>query len=130
MALTLGIHHLGLTVRDVFATRTFFVDVLGYTQVGERPDYPAVFVSDGTVMLTLWQVQDPATKFDRRHHVGLHHVALRVSAAGALAELHQRLAAHPEVSIEFAPEPLGTSNLKHMMCLIPGGIRVEFIADA
>ncbi len=30
--------------------------------------------------------------------------------------------------MEFAPEPLGGGPAKHMMCAIPGGIRVEFIA--
>ncbi len=44
---TLGAHHIGLTVPDVERTRNFFVDVLGFSQVGERPHYPAIFVSDG-----------------------------------------------------------------------------------
>ena len=34
------------------------------------------------------------------------------------------------VSIEFAPEPLGGGPTRQMMCYIPGGIRVEFIAPA
>ncbi len=129
MALTLGIHHLGLTVFDVLTTRDFFVDVLGYTQVGERPDYPALFVSDGNVLLTLWQARQPATPFDRHHHVGLHHVALRVPDTRALDALHERLKAHPDVTIEFAPEALGAGSKRHMMCLIPGGLRVEFTVD-
>jgi hypothetical protein len=32
------------------------------------------------------------------------------------------------VKFEFAPEPLLGGPTKHMMCAIPGGIRVEFIA--
>ena len=66
---TRGAHHIGLTVPDLDATRSFFVDVLGFEQVAERPDYPAAFVSDGTTMLTLWQAEDPgkAVAFDRRN---------------------------------------------------------------
>jgi hypothetical protein len=34
------------------------------------------------------------------------------------------------VKIEFAPEPLGGGPTRHMMCAIPGGIRLELIAPA
>ena len=30
--------------------------------------------------------------------------------------------------VEFAPEPLNDGPVRHMMCRIPGGLRVEFIA--
>lgn len=129
-ASTLGIHHVGLTVLDVSAACTFFVEALGFWQVGEKPDYPAVFVSDGTVMLTLWQARDPSTAaaFDRHRCVGLHHLALRVADDSVLTALHRRLAAYPGVAVEFAPEALGQSGTRHMMCTIVGGLRVEFIA--
>jgi catechol 2,3-dioxygenase-like lactoylglutathione lyase family enzyme len=52
-AATQGAHHIGLTVPDLGRTKAFFIDTLGYTQVGERPAYPAVFVSDGSIMITL-----------------------------------------------------------------------------
>jgi len=87
--LTLGIDHVGLTVRDLNLTRDFFISCLGWTQVGERPDYPAAFVSDGKVMLTLWEVQNQAgrVEFDRKTNVGLHHLALRVGNEEALQEI-------------------------------------------
>ncbi len=50
---TQGVHHIGLTVPRIDATQAFFQEALGFSQVGEVPDYPAVFVSDGTVMMTL-----------------------------------------------------------------------------
>ena len=102
--LTQGAHHIGLTVPDIAATRGFFVDTLGFDQVGDVAAYPAVFLSDGTTMLTLWQAEDPptATPFDRRRNIGLHHFALKVDPA-ALPELHEKLVAHPDVEIEFAP---------------------------
>ena len=129
-AKTIGVHHVGLTVPDIHETRTFFVDVLGFSVVGERANYPAVFVSDGVIMITLWQAVDPATAapFDRKSAIGLHHLALQVSDHAALEELGKTLAATDGVEIEFAPEQLGETPLRHLMCTIPGGIRVEFIA--
>ena len=131
-AVTQGAHHIGLTVPDLAKTRAFFLETLKFAQLGERPDYPAVFVSDGTIMITLWQAADPATAvaFDRKNVVGLHHVALKVADAQVLAALHDTLRGTEGVEIEFAPEPLMGGPTQHMMCSIPGGIRVEFIAPA
>ena len=130
MAVTNGIHHLGLTVPNLTVTRNFLVDILGFQQVGEVPDYPAIFVSDGSIMLTLWQAIDPekATPFDRKSNIGLHHFALKVANLEVLHTLHQTLKNTTDVIIEFAPEPLGGGTTHHMMCYIPSGIRVEFIA--
>ena len=129
-AATQGIHHLGLTVPDVEATSAFFIDTLGFEKVGEKPHYPAIFVSDGTVMITIWQVADAnaATSFDRKNVIGLHHLALRVATQEQLDALHARLAQTEGVKVEFQPEPLNEGPVRHMMCTIPGGIRVEFIA--
>lgn len=130
--ITRGAHHIGLTVPDLDRTRRFFTDVLGLNQVGEVPDYPAVFLSDGEVMITLWQAADPAnaTPFDRKNVIGLHHFALTVDGADSLRELHEILQGDDDVVIEFAPEPLGGGATQHMIVYIPGGIRVEFIAPA
>jgi hypothetical protein len=57
----------------------------------------------------------------------LHHLALKVEGADGLEALHDALKATDGVAVEFAPEPLGGGPIKHMMCAIPGGIRVEFI---
>ncbi|MDJ0568302.1 MAG: VOC family protein [Pleurocapsa sp. MO_192.B19] len=132
MGITKGAHHIGLTVPDLMATRNFFVDTLGFEQVGEVSDYPAIFVSDGTVMLTLWRANNPeqATPFDRKNVIGLHHFALKVENLETLKTLYQTLLNTPDVKIEFAPESLGNSPTHHMMCYIPGGIRLEFIALA
>lgn len=129
---TRGVHHVGLTVPDLDAAKHFFLETLGYSQVGEVPDYPAVFLSDGHVLITLWRAADPerARPFDRAHGIGLHHLALAVENEVALKRLHERLAGTAGVEIEFAPEPLGDGPTQHMMCAIPGGIRVEFIAVA
>lgn len=72
--LTQGAHHIGLTVPDLKATRDFFVELLGFQQVGKKPDYPAVFISDGKILLTLWQASEPesAIAFNRKNNIGLH----------------------------------------------------------
>ncbi len=129
-ARTNGAHHIGLTVPDLRAARAFFLEGLGFEQVGEKPDYPAVFVSDGVVMITLWQAEDAATAVavDRRRVIGLHHLALRVADAKALDELHESLSKRHDVSIEFVPELLAGGPTRHFMCRIPGNIRLELIA--
>ncbi len=129
-AITQGAHHIGLTVPDLAATAAFFIDTLGFSKVGEKPEYPALFVSDGTLMITLWQAAKPteATPFDRKNVIGLHHLALKVTGADALKTLYGKLQKCEGVEIEFEPEALGTAGTRHMMCSVPGGIRVEFIA--
>ncbi|WP_448140633.1 VOC family protein [Sphingopyxis fribergensis] len=127
--LTEGAHHIGLAVRDVAEARDFFVEALGFTVAAERPDYPAIFVSDGTTLLTLWQVADPAsaTAFDRRANIGLHHLALRVADLDALRTVFARVQGHPGSIIEFDPEPIREgATTHHFICAMPGGIRIEF----
>jgi catechol 2,3-dioxygenase-like lactoylglutathione lyase family enzyme len=129
---TEGVHHVGLTIPDLVAARVFFVEALGFEQVGERPEYPAVFLSDGTTMITLWQAEnaDTAIPFDRRRVIGLHHLALRLADTSTLDALHSTLNQRDDVQIEFDPEPLGGGNARHMMCRIPGNIRLELIVPA
>ena len=128
---TLGIDHIGLTVQDLEVTRDFFVDCLGWKQVGEKPDYPAAFVSDGNLVLTLWQVQDESNRvdFDRKANIGLHHLAIRVGSEDALNALYSRVSTWAGVRIEFAPEPVGRGAKRHTMIYEPGGIRLEFDYD-
>ncbi len=128
-ALTTGVHHVGLSLPDIEAARAFFCDALGYEAVGSVPEYPAHFVSDGSTLITLWQVSDPekATAFDRKKNIGLHHLAIGVADEAALARLFETVSAWPDAEIEFEPCPIGEgSTVRHFMCAIPGGARVEF----
>ena len=146
-SVTKGAHHIGLTVPDIEKTGTFFRDILGYKQVGEKPDYPAVFLSDGNIMITFvassrpsngspvrpthrYRVTPSCSEGGRSRVVGFaaFHLALKVDGRESLDSLHSALATHDEVDVEFAPEHLGGGPTAHMMCVIPGGIRVEFIA--
>ena len=126
---TQGVHHIGLTVPKLEYTVKFFTDILGWQTVGENPDYPAVFVSDGQVMITLWQAQETPIEFNRKRNIGLHHLALRVDNTAKLDAMHEHLRAHG-VTIEFAPQAIAGLPLKHMMCYEPSGIRVEFICES
>lgn len=124
---TLGIHHLGLAVSNLPATAGFFTDCLGWKVAREVPEYPAIFVTNGSAFLTLWQTEGGATPFDRRRNVGLHHFALKVDSDAALDALFEKAAAHPGVTVDFAPELLRGGPARHCMIFEPSGIRMEFI---
>jgi len=125
--MTTGAHHIGLTVSKLDESAEFFVNILGWTEVRRDPGYPAIFVTDGVIMITLWQAKTEAPKkFDRRENIGLHHLALSVESPDALDAIHEKLKQH-DITIEFSPELLRDGPAKHMMCNEPSGIRVEFI---
>jgi catechol 2,3-dioxygenase-like lactoylglutathione lyase family enzyme len=129
--LTDGFHHIGLAVRDLDLSSRFFRECLGWRIAGEKPDYPAIFVTDGHSLVTLWQVEAPdhCVTFSRRQNVGLHHLALKVADRATFDALYARVAAWPGVTVEFAPEPLGTGPVIHCMINEPSGIRIEFDYD-
>jgi len=124
---TLNIHHLGLAVSDLEATTDFFTQCLGWSLVKKDSQYPANFVSNDELMITLWQTNVGANKFDYRQNVGLHHFALKVPSEDALYSLFNNIKAYSGVVVEFAPELLRQGPAKHCMIYEPGGIRIEFI---
>jgi catechol 2,3-dioxygenase-like lactoylglutathione lyase family enzyme len=128
---TIGFDHVGLTVKDLDAARSFFVDCLGWKVVGGKPDYPSIYVSDGAAVLTLWRVENPAAciDFNRRTNIGLHHLALRVPNREVLDELYGRVASWPGVVVEFPPQTSGSGPKVHMMLREPGGNRLELAWD-
>jgi catechol 2,3-dioxygenase-like lactoylglutathione lyase family enzyme len=126
-ALTHAVQDVGLAVRDLDEATGFFCGILGFKEVGRNDAYPAVFVSDGGVTLTIWRVTDPgnAVAFNRKTNIGLHPLA--VTDQAALATVYERVRDHPAVMVEFAPEPVRPgSGTHHFICAIPGGIRIEF----
>lgn len=129
---TLGVNHIGLAVKDLDASASFFIDTLGWRKAGGIEDYPSVFVTDGNMFLTLWRVTDPATAadFDRKNNVGLHHLAITVESLEALDMLHEKFKTVEGLRIEFAPEYLGNGPTTHMMIREPSGNRLEFIVPA
>lgn len=130
-AKTKGIDHVGLTVSSLAQSLDFFVNALGFTEIGGKPDYPAAYVSDGAATLTLWQTSDPGdyTEFDRRRNIGLHHLALAVTSSEELDDLFEKVGAWKGVKVEFAPEYSGAGPKRHFMISEPGGNRIEFSWD-
>ena len=130
-ALTAGIHHVGLTVSRLDDTARFFTELLDWQEVRRDDSYPSIFVSDGTVMLSLWARKQSAAvqtmnAFNKDSNIGLHHLALQVESKEALHEIYRRLL-NQAVHIEFAPELLRDGPAQHMICYEPSGIRLEFI---
>jgi lactoylglutathione lyase len=126
--MTQGLSHLGLTVSKLAQTTHFFTDTLGWRLAGEKPQYPAKFVTDGNMFITLWQVSnvDSVVEFNRKNNVGLHHLALSVSSKKDLHVLFQRFKTIDDLVIEFAPELNGQGPTIHMMIREPSGNRIEF----
>jgi len=126
-AVTRGVHHIGLTVSRLKECAEFFTNIPGWQEIKRRDDYPAIFVGDGNVMITLWQIREmPAVDFNKDRNVGLQHVAFSVDSENKLAIIYQKLV-DQRVEIEFAPEPLGQGMAKHMMCYEPSGNRIACI---
>lgn len=125
--LTKGSHHIGLTVSKLKESAEFFTSLLGWKEVLKNDDYPAIFVSDGNIMVTLWAIkEEPLNEFNKNRNIGLHHVAFLVENEADLDSVHTTLK-NNGITIEFSPEPLGQGPAKHMMCYDPSGIRVELI---
>ncbi|RJY17871.1 VOC family protein [Parashewanella spongiae] len=126
--MTQGLNHLGLSVKHLERTAEFFVHTLGWKKAGGYPDYPSIFITDGKMFLTLWQTQSDAKTidFDRKHNVGLHHLAFSVASLNDLNALHASFQKLDDVEIEFAPQPNGGGPTIHMMIREPSGNRLEF----
>jgi catechol 2,3-dioxygenase-like lactoylglutathione lyase family enzyme len=79
--ITSGTHHIGLTVSKLEESAAFFTSLLGWKEVRRNEEYPAIYVSDGKIMVTLWATKEqPSVQFNRKKNVGLHHVAFRVES--------------------------------------------------
>jgi lactoylglutathione lyase len=126
--MTSGFNHVGLAVTDLDSSTRFFTETLGWSLSGRDEEYPATFLTDGEMFLTLWRVTEPeaAVKFDRKNNVGLHHLAISVASFEILDELYERVKTVDGVVIEFAPELAYGGPTKHMMIREPSGNRLEF----
>ncbi len=86
-------------------------------------------MSNGHAFITLWRVSDVGkyVSFDRKNHVGLHHLALSVNSFEELDRLYKVLSKFQGVEIEFSPELSGQGPAKHMMLREPSGNRIELV---
>lgn len=129
MPITCGINHLGLSVKNLDQTVSFFVECLGWKESGRDNSYPRSAVSDGHSRLTLWEVDHnlEVNAFHFRKNIGIHHLALAVQSEEVLNDISLKVNNYQGVEIEFMPELLGSGPRKHMIFYEPGGIRLELI---
>ncbi|WP_258575729.1 VOC family protein [Candidatus Pantoea persica] len=65
--MTTGVHHIGLAVSNLEESAAFFTKLLGWQEVKRRDDYPAIFVKDYALTITLWKTQtEGPIKYDRK----------------------------------------------------------------
>jgi len=130
----LGIHHLGLTVRDVEASAAWYVEVLGFHRAGEfeAPDGARrkVFLSHEGLRARLGLTEhrrgarDP---FDETR-VGLDHLSFGVGGRAELDDWAGRLAAAGVVHSPVAP----ANSVPGAAVLVfrdPDGIQLELFFD-
>lgn len=126
MSLTKGASHIGLTVPCIKKSAAFF-EAVGFKEVGGANDYPAVFLSDGNVIVDLWAAKvDEPVPFDRRANIGLHHLAIQVPCIDNLNKVYEIVKGMDDVEIEFSPQRLPDLPMTIFMCYEPGGCRIEF----
>lgn len=129
-----GIHHLGLTVRDVDASATWYVDVLGFRRVGgfESPDgarRKAFLRHDGLqARLGLTQHRGGGQEVFDETRVGLDHLAFVVADRAELDAWSTRLTAAAVVHSPVAP----ANSIPGAAVLVfrdPDNIQIELFVD-
>jgi glyoxylase I family protein len=129
-----GLHHLGLTVRDVDASADWYVDVLGFKRTGgfESADGARrkVFLShDGLqARLGLTQHRDGGRDAFDETRVGLDHLAFAVSDRAQLDAWAARLGAAGVVHSPVAP----ANSIRDAAVLVfrdPDNIQLEVFFD-
>jgi len=129
-----GIHHLGLTVRDVDASAAWYVEVLGFRRVGEFASADGsrrkVFLRhdglDARLGLTQHRDNDGGA-FDETR-VGLDHLAFAVSDRAELDRWAQRLT---DASVTHSPIDQANSIPGAYVLVFrdPDNIQLELFAD-
>lgn len=124
---TLGISQLSLSVGNLAGTLEFF-DTLGFHRLsemeGRTPDH-AMILTDGSAVVSLWQIPGDARPFDRRHNVGLNHVSIRVATMEQLQSLYEEVQRVGGVTVEHPPRDLEGTNFVRAVVHEPSGIPVE-----
>jgi catechol 2,3-dioxygenase-like lactoylglutathione lyase family enzyme len=119
-----GISHISLTVRNVDAARTFWVDVMGFVSRIDQPDLVVLVHTDSRVSLALVTHEGVAEgPFDERH-VGLDHLALDVDGVDALGRWEESFDAAGVARSPVVETPFGW----HLNVRAPDNIAVELLA--
>ena len=129
-----GLHHLGLTVRDVERSAAWYTTVLGFERIGEFAapggERRKVFLQHPNVDVRVGLTEHragPSDEFDETR-VGLDHLAFRAGSAGELDEWQARLAklAVPHTPVASANSIAGAAVL---VFRDPDNIQLEIFFD-
>jgi glyoxylase I family protein len=113
----LAVHHVSINVEDVDAALAFYVDVLGFVERSDRPDFGfgGAWLDVGGQQLHLIEAKIPA-------NLGQHFAVHVADLDATIAELRAR-------AIEVTdPTPVGTS--RQAFLVDPAGNTVELIEPA
>jgi catechol 2,3-dioxygenase-like lactoylglutathione lyase family enzyme len=115
----LGLHHAALFVKDLAASRRFWVDLLGFT-VEWEPDADNIYLTSGNDNLAIHRAANAPTGAQVLDHLG---VICRSPAQ--VDAWHQWLVAN-DVTIVAAPRQ-HRDGAYSFYCLDPDGIRLQVI---
>jgi catechol 2,3-dioxygenase-like lactoylglutathione lyase family enzyme len=128
-----GIHHIGFTVADVERSAQWYVEVLGFEEVGQYRSAAAerhkIFLRHRRLGVRLGLVEHEASTggaFDETQ-VGLDHLAFAVSSRADLDQWAERLA---RAGVDFSPiaESLTISDAAVLVFRDPDNIQLELFA--
>jgi len=120
-----GLHHAGILVSDTLKSKTFYIDVFGFSDESYlRPaslPYPGAFLRCGSDQIHLMELPSNDPKEGRPAHGGRdRHVALTIND---ISVLEKRLEAR---KISFT---LSQSGRRALFCRDPDGNAFEFMED-
>lgn len=122
MALTNGVHHVGLSVTNLEATKEFFTEVLEFQLLQHEAGHYA-YVTDGVTMITLWQTAEQEASVSV---AGMHHLALHVKSLEVLRQIEERMKQR-KIRLQFGG--IGVKGQEGgfiaLFCYEPSGIRIE-----
>ncbi|MDF2683489.1 MAG: Glyoxalase/bleomycin resistance protein/dioxygenase [Brevibacillus sp.] len=122
MALTNGVHHVGLSVTSLEASKEFFTEVLEFELLQYEAGHHA-YVTDGVTMITLWQTADQEASVKV---AGMHHLALSIKSVEVLRQIEERMKQR-KVRLQFGG--IGVKGQEGgyiaLFCYEPSGIRIE-----
>ncbi|MED4586779.1 VOC family protein [Brevibacillus choshinensis] len=122
MALTNGVHHVGLSVTNLEASKEFFTEVLEFQLLQHEAGHHA-YVTDGVTMITLWQTAELEASVKV---AGMHHLALSVKSLEVLRQIEERMKQR-KINLQFGG--IGVKGQEGgfiaLFCYEPSGIRIE-----
>jgi catechol 2,3-dioxygenase-like lactoylglutathione lyase family enzyme len=123
---TFPLSHLGLRVTDLAQSRRFYIDMLGFGLLWERPGIVSIDAHGLLIALIgPGEQADAADRFDP-FRVGLDHLALSIADAGELDGLRKQLdvAGVPNHGVELDP----ATGASYISFYDPDGIAWELYA--